>query len=174
MIGAIAGDMVGSVYEAQPLKRTDFPLFQAASCFTDDTVLSVAVASAIMARSSYRDALREFGRRYPNAGYGGSFIGWLFADEPQPYNSYGNGAAMRVSPVGFAFSTLAEVLDHAKRSAEVSHDHPEGIKGAQATATAVYLARTTGDKHLIKQEITARFGYDLERSLAAIRPKLRF
>jgi len=174
MIGAIAGDIVGSVYEARPIKSTDFPLFQAGSCFTDDTVLTVAIASAIVTGSSYRDALLDFGRRYPHAGYGGSFSEWLFADNPQPYDSFGNGSAMRVSPVGFAFETLEDVLEHAQRTAQVSHNHPEGIKGAQATAVAVFLARTTGDKHLIKREITSRFGYDLERTLADIRPGYAF
>ncbi|MDH3712803.1 MAG: ADP-ribosylglycohydrolase family protein [Gammaproteobacteria bacterium] len=174
MIGAIAGDIIGSVYEASPIKTTEFPLFHAKSRFTDDTVLTVAIANAIVEGSGYRDALRDFGRRYPDAGYGGSFIGWLFADDPRPYNSYGNGAAMRVSPVGFAFEPLEVVLDQAKLTADVSHDHPEGIKGAQATAAAVFLARTTHDKDLIKQEVTARFGYDLDRTLEQIRPTYGF
>jgi ADP-ribosylglycohydrolase len=174
MIGAIAGDIIGSVYEAAPIKTTEFPLFHATSRFTDDTVLTVAIANAIVEGRSYRDALLDFGRRYPHAGYGGSFIGWLFADDPRPYNSYGNGAAMRVSPVGFAFDTLEAVLEQAKRTAEVSHNHPEGIKGAQATATAVLLARTTHDKKLIEREIAARFGYDLTGTLEQIRPAYRF
>jgi ADP-ribosylglycohydrolase len=174
MIGAIAGDMVGSVYEAMPVKTTDFPLFDAGSTFTDDTVLTVAVAHAICTKTDYGKALKDFGRRYPAAGYGGSFYRWLFSDESAPYNSWGNGSAMRVSPVGFAFDSIQKVLDEAKRTAAATHNHPEGIKGAQAVALAVFLARTGSDKKSIRQEIGDRFGYDLDRPLAGIRPGYRF
>src|SRR5512142_283642 len=170
MIGAIAGDIIGSVYEFGKTKSKDFPLFGPESEFTDDSVLTVAVARAILTDGDYRKAALEFGRRYPNAGYGGLFIGWLRSTDPRPYNSFGNGSAMRVSPIGFAFDTVEEVLREAKRSAEFSHDHPEGIKGAQATALAVFLARTEWDMDLIRSEISGRFAYDLDRKVEDIRP----
>jgi ADP-ribosylglycohydrolase len=174
VLGSIAGDIIGSVYEQHPIKTMEFPLFQSSSRFTDDTVLTVAIASAIMEKVDYAASLRAFGRRYPNAGYGGAFFNWLFDPASRPYNSWGNGAAMRVSPVGFAFSTSEEVLREAKKTAEVSHNHPEGIKGAQATALAVFLARTGAAKEQIKSEITRQFGYDLSRPLDEIRPLYSF
>ncbi len=174
MLGAIAGDVIGSVYEGHPIKTTDFPLFSRASRFTDDTVLTVAIAYAILHQLPYGDALRTFGRQYPHAGYGESFYRWLFAEDSQPYNSWGNGSAMRVSPVGLAFDSMEAVLQEAERSAAVTHNHPEGIKGAQATALSVFLARSGASKAAIRQEVSQRFGYDLERSLAAIRPTYRF
>lgn len=174
MIGAIAGDIIGSVYEQRPIKSREFPLFAAASRFTDDTVLTVAIADAILSQRPYRESLREFGRRHPGAGYGASFIGWLNAADPQPYGSWGNGAAMRVSPVGFAFDSEAEVLAQARMTAEVSHDHPEGIRGAQATALAVYLARTGTGKASLRARIGREFGYDMARSVAEIRPGYGF
>lgn len=174
MLGAIAGDVIGSVYERRPIKTTDFPLFGKNNRFTDDTVLTVAVAQAILEEVDYATALQSFARRYPNAGYGGSFIKWIFEPDPQPYNSWGNGSAMRVSPVGFAFDDVETVLAEARRSAEVSHNHPEGIKGAQATALSIYLARREEDKAAIRREITERFGYDLQRSVEEIRPSYRF
>jgi ADP-ribosylglycohydrolase len=174
MIGAIAGDIIGSVYEHRPIKTRDFPLFAPGCTFTDDTVLTVAVADAILSGGSYRDAIRQLGRRYPDAGYGGSFRRWLFAANPHPYNSWGNGAAMRVSPVGFAFASEVEVLRQAQLTAEVTHNHPEGIKGAQATALAVFLARTGHGKEAIRGRIAERFDYDLRRTVAAIRPGYGF
>lgn len=174
MLGAIAGDIIGSVYEHAPIKTKDFPLFGPHSRFTDDSVLTVAVADAILSGRSYLDAVRDFGRRYPHAGYGASFSAWLLADDPRPYHSWGNGAAMRVSPVGFAFATEGEVLEQARRTAAITHDHPEGIKGAQATALAVFLARTARDKAVIRERIAAQFGYDLERGIDAIRPDYSF
>ncbi|MCP4749443.1 MAG: ADP-ribosylglycohydrolase family protein [Proteobacteria bacterium] len=174
MIGAIAGDIIGSVYERYSIKTKDFPLFGPGCRFTDDSVLSVAVAHAILHDRDYGAAVKEIGRRYPNAGYGGTFFGWLFSDETRPYNSWGNGSAMRVSPVGFAFDSLEEVLTEARRSAEITHDHPEGIKGAQATALAIFLARRGNSKADIKAEIQNRFDYDLERTLAEIRPGYYF
>jgi len=147
----------------------DFPLFSHNSSFTDDTVLTVAVAWSILNRTNYTDALKKFGRKYPNAGYGGFFYGWMLSSDREPYNSWGNGSAMRVSAVGFAFSSLDDVLKEAKKSAEVTHNHPEGIKGAQATALAIYLARTGNDKRTIKKEISNRFGYDLNRTIDDIR-----
>ena len=170
MIGAIAGDIIGSVYEHSPIKTKDFPLFHPQGCFTDDSVLTIAIAKAILDDRNYLKTVWEIGRRYPQAGYGGSFIRWLSANEPKPYNSWGNGSAMRVSPVGFAFDTADTVLQEAARTAEISHNHPEGVKGAQATALAVFLARTTRDKALIRREVGDRFGYDLNRTVEDIRP----
>ncbi len=174
MIGAIAGDIIGSVYEHEPTRSKDFPLFDQQCRFTDDTVLTVAIAAAILGDRDYRNKVRKFGNKYPGAGYGASFYKWLREENPQPYNSWGNGSAMRVSPIGFAFDSLQEVLDEAARSAAISHNHPEGIKGAQATAAAVFLARTNTGKSAIKSEVEARFGYDLSRSLAEIRPGYSF
>lgn len=174
MIGAIAGDIIGSVYEHHPIKTKDFPLFQAQSRFTDDTVLTCAVAHAILTGCSYLESIREIGRRYPGAGYGEAFIGWLYSDDPHPYNSWGNGSAMRVSPVGFAFPTEDEVLLQARLTAEISHNHPEGIKGAQATALAVFLARTGHAKEQIRDRITQQFGYALDRNVSDIRPSYFF
>ncbi len=174
MIGAIAGDIIGSVYEQNPIKTKDFPLFQSRCRFTDDTVLTLAVAQAILTNRPYVETLQEFGRRYPNAGYGGSFIGWLRSADPRPYNSWGNGSAMRVSPVGFAFSAEEDVVLQAKKSAEISHNHPEGIKGAQATALAIFLARQGCSKEQMRARLSARFGYDLQQSLEDIRPRYSF
>ena len=174
MIGAIAGDIIGSVYERQHIKSKDFPLFQPGCTFTDDTVLTVAVADAILHDRPYLDAVLKFGRRYPHAGYGGTFIRWLREEDPQPYNSWGNGSAMRASPIGFAFSTVEEVLRQAKLSAEISHNHPEGIKGAQAAALAVFLARKGHQKEEIRARLAAEFAYDLSRTVDDIRPVYAF
>jgi len=174
MIGAVAGDIIGSVYEGRPIKTKDFPLFHPRSRFTDDTVLTVAVAEAILTGRPYRDTVLEFGRRYPHAGYGGAFRQWLRARDPRPYNSWGNGSAMRVSPVGFAFDTPEAVLREAAASAAITHDHPEGIRGAQATALAVWLARNGISKDVIRKTIADRFGYDLNRTVDGIRPAYRF
>lgn len=174
MLGAIAGDIIGSVYEATPIKTTDFPLFQSRSRFTDDTVLTIAVAHAILGDGDYARSLQQFGRRHPDAGYGGSFINWLFTPDARPYHSWGNGSAMRVSPVGLAFSDEETMMREARHSAEVSHNHPEGIKGAQATALAVFLARTGASKETIRTEIGARFDYDLQRTVDVIRPSYSF
>jgi len=174
MIGAIAGDIIGSVYEGTPIKTKDFPLFHPRCRFTDDSVLTVAVAEAILTGRDYGDTVRKFGRRHPYAGYGGTFIHWLFSDDPQPYNSWGNGSAMRVSPVGFAFQTEKKVLDEAAKTAAISHNHPEGIKGAQATALAVFLARQCYDKESIRTRIAADFNYNLDRTVNDIRPAYSF
>jgi ADP-ribosylglycohydrolase len=174
MIGAIAGDIIGSVYERYPIKTKDFPLFHPRCRFTDDTVLTVAVADAILSGRPYVESIRRIGRRYPGAGYGGSFIRWLHSEDPRPYNSWGNGSAMRVSPVGFAFPSEAEVLRQARITAEMTHNHPEGIKGAEATALAVFLARTGHGKEHIRNRIKGRFGYDLDRTVGDIRPSYAF
>jgi len=174
MLGAVAGDIIGSVYEVNPIKTKQFPLFHPLCRYTDDTVLSLAVAKALMEDRDYARCFRELGRLYPRAGYGAAFFKWLNSSNPRAYGSWGNGAAMRVSPVGMAFQTEKEVLEEAARTAAVTHDHPEGIKGAQATALAVWLARTTQDKELIRKEISYRFGYDLGRRLDDIRPRYSF
>jgi ADP-ribosylglycohydrolase len=140
----------------------------------NDTVLTVAVADAILSGAPYFDSVRRIGRHYPNAGYGGSFIKWLHSDAPRPYNSWGNGSAMRVSPVGFAFSTQDEVLQQARMTAEIAHNHPEGIKGAQATALAIFLARTGHDKKVLRSRIKDLFSYDLDRTVDDIRPSYSF
>jgi len=174
VLGAIAGDIIGSVYEQHPVKHMDFQLFHRDSRFTDDTVLTVAVAHAILEHEEYAIALKLFGRRYPHAGYGGSFYRWIFKPGVQPYHSWGNGAAMRVSPIGFAFESTEEVLSQAADSAQASHNHPEAVKGAQAVALAVFLARTGTSKEIIRSTIAQRFGYDLDRTTDAIRPDYRF
>ena len=173
MFGAIAGDVIGSVYERFPVRSTEFPLFPRRARFTDDSVLTLATAEAILEGGDYRGAYRSWGRRYPAAGYGPGFKRWLKQDDPPALGSMGNGSAMRVSPVGFAFNSEEEVLREAERSAIVSHDHPEGIKGAQAVALAVFLARTGATKGEIRREISGRFGYDLNRTIAEIRPTYR-
>ena len=174
MMGAIGGDIVGSIYESRQIKTKEFPLFDARCRFTDDTVLTVAIAYAILTNTDYGDALRMIGRRYPNAGYGGSFIDWLLGPDSAPYNSWGNGSAMRVSPVGLAFTNETEVLHHAEQTASVTHNHPEGIKGAQATALAVFLVRNGASKEEVRKTISSRFGYDLDTSVKSIRPGYAF
>ena len=174
MIGAIAGDIIGSVYEFNPIKTKDFPLFSPHCSFTDDTVLTVAVADAVLNGRSYFESIRNIGRRYPDAGYGGFFLRWLHSEDSRPYNSWGNGSAMRVSPIGFAFSDEETILREAARTAEITHNHPEGIKGAQATALAIFLARTRSSKDEIRRTIQSRFAYDLDRTVDEIRPSYSF
>jgi len=174
MLGAIAGDVIGSVHEFAATKSTDFELFVEKSRFTDDSVLTVAVADCLLHEREYVDAFHEYVRAYPGAGYGLKFFHWANAARRDAYNSWGNGSAMRVSPVAYAFDSLDDVLDHAARSARVTHDHPEGVKGAQATAAAIYLARNGESKDRIRREITRRFGYDLQQRLDEIRPTYEF
>jgi ADP-ribosylglycohydrolase len=174
MLGAIAGDIIGSVFEFLGEKNKDFPLFVKNSRFTDDTVLTVAVADCLLTGASYVDKFHEYTRAYPYRGYGTAFAHWVSSGSREPYNSFGNGSAMRVSPVGFAFRTLDEVLNEARRSAEVTHNHPDGIRGAQATAAAIYLARQGESKAQIRALIQEQFGYDLNRTVDAIRPGYSF
>jgi len=174
MIGAIAGDIAGSVYEFHPEKREDIPLFTKRSFFTDDTVMTVAAAEAIMKQKPYSECYLDFGKRHPYAGYGGMFAQWLLSPDPKPYNSYGNGSAMRVTAVGWAFDSMEEVLAEAEKSAACTHNHPEGIKGAQATALAVLMARKGSSKEEIRSEISRRFKYDLTRTVESIRPGYSF
>jgi ADP-ribosylglycohydrolase len=170
VIGVIAGDVIGSVHEHALTKSTDFPLFDPRCRFTDDTVLTIATAYAILTGASYEAAYRDFGRQHPHAGYGGSFYDWLVAEEPRPYGSWGNGSAMRVTPIGLAFGNVDDVLREAECSAAVTHDHVEGIKGAQATALAVFMARSGSSKDQIREDLERRFGYDLHRTVDQIRP----
>ena len=174
ILGAAIGDIIGSVYEWNNVKTTDFPLFTKRTDFTDDSVLTFATMDSILNKTGYAKAYQAYGQKYPDRGYGGNFASWIYDEEPEPYNSWGNGSAMRVSPVGWAYDTIDEVLSQAKRSAEVSHNHPEGIKGAQATASAIFLARTGKSKVEVKEFIEVMFGYNLSRSIAAIRPGYRF
>ena len=174
MIGAIAGDIIGSVHEHRGTKTTDFELFDEECFFTDDSVLTVAVADCLLTGTSYTDKFHEYGRAYPGRGYGGRFQQWLARREQEPYNSWGNGSAMRVSPVGFAFGTLEEVVAEARRSAEPTHNHEEGIRGAEATAAAIFLARSGKSREEIRTAIESRFGYDLSARLDEIRPDYSF
>lgn len=183
MIGAIIGDIVGSKYEFGGIKTKDFPLFSDGCSYTDDTIMSVAVANALTeSRETGNDfkkilvtEMQRLGRKYPfpQGGYGGHFSSWLNAENPQPYNSFGNGSAMRVSPCGYMAVELAEALSLAKASAEITHNHPEGIKGAQATAGAIFLAKSGKSKEEIKAFIEANF-YNLDKTLDEIRPNYQF
>lgn len=177
MLGAIIGDIVGSVYEWHNIKTKDFPLFSEACFFTDDTVMTVAVAEAIKnggKSNDFIDSMKKWGRLYPDAGYGARFGGWILSNDREPYNSWGNGSAMRVSPCAWAFNTLEEVEQAAKNCAAVTHNHPEGIKGAQATAAAIFLAKNGASKNQIKTYICEKYGYDLSRTIDEIRPAYRF
>jgi ADP-ribosylglycohydrolase len=174
MIGAIAGDIVGSVYEWDRIKTKEFDLFRPDCFFTDDTVLSVALAESILNGADYASLMRSYYRRYPDAGYGGFFHGWASAPGSPPYNSWGNGAAMRISAVGFAFDTLEEVLSRAEEYTAVTHNHAEGIKGAQATAAAIFLARSGRSKSEIRKYVGKNFDYDLSRTVDEIRPAYCF
>jgi ADP-ribosylglycohydrolase len=174
MIGAIAGDIIGSIYEWNNIKTTEFELFSRFCHFTDDSVLTVALADSILNNVDYDKKMREYYHRYPDAGYGGSFAGWARSMDKKAYNSWGNGAAMRISPAGFAYPTLEETLNQAEKFTVYTHNHPEGIKGACATTAAIFLARKGGSKTEIKDYIENTFGYDLQRTLDQIRPTYQF
>ena len=173
LYGAIFGDMAGSTYEWHPVKNKKFETFPIKSHFTDDTVMTLAVASWLCSTNRTSDALvksmQYFGSLYPHAGYGRNFYNWLRDEEPQPYYSWGNGSAMRVSPCGWVAQSLDEAMNLAKISAIVTHSHPEGIKGAQAVAGAIYMARYGGTKEEIKSYIEHTFGYDLDRTIEEIK-----
>ena len=185
MIGAIIGDIAGSVYEFGGIKTKDFPLFgdyRGEKCrFTDDSAMTLAAAGALLETAEEGGDLSAcavrwmqlVGRCYPNAGYGGTFVRWLFAEEPKPYHSYGNGAAMRISPAAWAAGSLEEALRNADAITAVTHDHPEGIKGGRAVAACVYLARTGADKEAIRDHVRRNY-YPLKETLAEIRPHYRF
>ena len=199
MLGAIVGDVVGSVYEWNNIKTKDFPLFRDDCFFTDDTVMTCAVAEAIMnggQKDDFIDAMKKYGRMYPNADYGARFNRWLMTDNREPYNSFGNGSAMRVSPCAWVVEATTnelpfEVKRLAQLSSEVTHNHPEGIKGAMATADAIFMCRyffgghasdngqSNSDtpeeiKSRIKEHIEKEYGYDLSKTLDEIRPTYRF
>jgi len=185
MLGALIGDIVGSVYEFRPIKTKDFPLFTPGCAYTDDSVMTAAVADALLAPGGEADlprrlvsAMRDMAETVPIdptvGGYGGRFHRWLFTPGMGPYGSWGNGSAMRVSSVGWLWDTVDQVERMAGITAAVTHDHPEGIKGAQATAVAILLGRQGETPEAIRQVITARYGYDLSRSVENIRPNYRF
>lgn len=174
IIGAVIGDVIGSVFEWNNVKTTNFDLFNPKCDFTDDTVLTIAVADSILNKKDFAKTIWEYGRKYRGRGYGGSFRKWLQEDDLKPYGSFGNGSAMRASAVGFAFNDIETVMEVAKQSAEVTHNHPEGIKGAQATATAIFLARQGKSKKEIKDYITQTFDYNLDFTLDEIRPTYKF
>ena len=161
IIGAIAGDVIGSVFEWNNIKTTKFPLFTNETTFTDDTILTIAVADSILNGKDFGSTIKTYARKYSAYGYGASFRKWFESDKSEPYNSWGNGSAMRVSPVGFAYDSLDKTLQVAKETAAVTHNHPEGIKGAQAVASAIYHARTGKSKDFIKNYISQTFDYNL-------------
>ncbi len=174
MLGAIAGDIIGSVHGKDNIKTKQFELFAPNCRFTDDTVLTVAIADSILHDKDYAVALRDWGLQFPFAGYGGNFKKWLVGIIPGPYNSWANGAAMRVSPIAYACNSIEAVLAESKRSAAITHNHPEGIKGAQAMAVAVFLARIGYSRNVIKAHIEQTFRYDLSRRLDDIRPNYQY
>ena len=178
IIGAIAGDIIGSVYEFHPIKTKEFSLFKKNSSFTDDSIMTLAVAQWLLNDKNSKEELVKqlqiFGHRYPKGGYGRMFNNWLRTENPEPYKSWGNGSAMRVSPVAWVGDSLEEVQKLARISAEVTHNHPEGIKGALATADAIYLARLGSSKEEIRDHIEIRYDYDLSRTVDEIRPYYKF
>ena len=169
MLGAIIGDIIGSVVEFNPIHTTEFNALNPRCFFTDDSVLTLATAEVLLHGGDYGEAYRRWGKKYPHRGYGGMFARWLADPNMGPYNSLGNGSAMRVAPVGWAFDSLEETLEEAKRAAECTHNHPEGIKGAQATAAAIFLARRGKDKAEIKSYLETTFEYDLSRTVEEVR-----
>ncbi len=176
MLGAIIGDIVGSVYEFRNHRAKTFePFFHRQASYTDDTVCTIAVADALVNDRHPAEALKDWGRRYwDNGGWGQRFADWLSSDDMAPYNSYGNGAAMRVAPAGLLANSVEEVTALSSRVTAVTHNHPEGMKGAEATALAIFLARRRVTAQNIKIAVTERFGYDLERTPDDIRPTYRF
>ena len=177
IIGAIIGDIAGSRFEWNNCKSTQFEFFTPACRFTDDSVMTIAVADWLTNHNDLSETMHKWGNHYPHAGYGGMFRRWLFSMSPEtrkPYNSFGNGSGMRVSPCGFYARSIEEALDLARQSAEVTHNHPEGIKGAQAIASAIFLAKRGESKQTIKDYIEKTFGYDLHRTFDEIRPDYDF
>jgi len=174
MLGAIVGDIIGSRFEFQPIKSCDFELFTPECRFTDDTILTLATAHALLESGSFGENYHHFYQRYPQAGYGQRFSDWAASNSKHPYNSYGNGSAMRVAPVAWVSDDLDLVLDLATQTAMPSHNHPEGIKAAQAVAAAIFMARNKHTKAEIKDYLTQNFGYQLQRPLEQIRPDYTF
>ena len=169
MLGAIAGDILGSIHEFHPIKTKNFDLLNSECVFTDDTVMTAAVADSLMNKIPYVESLQMWGRKYPRAGYGGWFSKWIHSDFPKPYNSFGNGSAMRCSSVGWLFDDEDFVLGEAKESAEVTHNHPEGIKGAQAVALGVMLCRQGSTKLEIQEKLEDLFDYDLSQTMEQVK-----
>lgn len=174
MYGAIAGDIIGSPYEGHPVKVSNFDLFHPHMTFTDDSVLTIATAYALMTDRNYSTAYYRFANLYPDAGFGGRFRQWFLSPTPTPYNSFGNGSAMRVSPVARFSNDLEEVLQEAQKTALPTHNHPEGIKGAQAVTACIFQALNNFSKEEIKDFVKGRFGYNLDRTLKEIRPAYTF
>ena len=174
MLGSIIGDIIGSTYEFKNAGRYDFDPFPLGSDFTDDTVLTLAVSDAILSKRPYGEVIHEYAVSYPNRGYGLSFRNWIHMDNTRPYGSFGNGSAMRVSPAGWAFDSLEKTIGEARKTAECTHNHPEGIKGAEAVASAVFLARMKSSKKEIRDFIVKRFHYKLDRTLEEIKPYYDF
>ncbi len=176
MLGSIIGDVIGSVYEFNKTKETDFPLFSEKSAFTDDTVLTIATAECLLeGKGDYDWRYKKYALDHQKRGFGGMFAKWAAASNMQPaYNSYGNGSAMRVGPIGFAFDGIEETINEARLSAAVTHNHPEGIKGAEALAAAIFLARKGDSKKQIRRYIADRFDYNLDRTIKEIRPTYTF
>jgi ADP-ribosylglycohydrolase len=169
MLGAIAGDVLGSIHEFHPIRTKNFILLNPECVFTDDTVMTAAVADSLMNKIPYVESLQMWGRKYPRAGYGGWFSKWIDSDFPKPYNSFGNGSAMRCSSVGWLFEDEGSVLEEAKKSAEVTHNHPEGIKGAQAVALGVMLCRQGSTKLEIQEKLEDLFDYDLSQTMEQVK-----
>ena len=173
MLGAITGDIVGSIYEHRNIKTKDFLFFDPRCMFTDDTVCTVAVADCLMADGDFDEYLRRYVQKHPNRGYGGMFRRWAMSDSG-PYNSWGNGSAMRVSPVAHVARDEHELLDLAERSSSVTHNHPSAVAGAQAVALTMWMAKTGADAITIRREVADRFEYDLSQTVDEIRPRYRF
>ncbi len=174
MLGAIAGDIIGSVYEFNNIKTKQFELFAPGSRFTDDSVLTIALADAILSDKRYDEVMKAYHARYPDCGYGRSFARWAYAADSAPYNSWGNGSAMRTSPAGYAFDTLEETLSKAAHFAAFTHNHAEGIRGAQSVSAAIFMARQGASKADISAYTEREFSYDLSRSIDEIRPSYQF
>lgn len=183
MLGAIVGDIVGSVYEDNPIKTTEFPLWGQGCKITDDTVMTVACADALLqslgkrpkdVRAVVVERMQYWGHKYPDAGYGRSFIEWLNASDPQPYGSWGNGSAMRVSAAGWLYDTILKTADHARYTAEVTHNHPEGIKGAESLAAGIFMLRCGKTKDEVRSYVRGVYGYDFTFTLDEIRPSYGF
>lgn len=174
MKGAIIGDIIGSTYEFNPTKEYNFQLLNKGMTFTDDTVTTFAIIDSILNNTPFEKSLHSWCNRYPQRGYGLRFSQWLASDNPQPYNSFGNGSAMRVCPIGFVYPSKVQVLNVSKESAEITHNHAEGIKGAQAVALAIHLACQGLDKAVIKKELENEFGYNLSIPYKQIQPDYKF
>lgn len=174
IIGSIAGDIIGSTYEFQNTKDYNFELFPSRSKFTDDTVLTISIADCIINEKDFSRTVWEYSRKYRGRGYGGKFKQWIKSDNPKPYGSFGNGSAMRVSAVGFAYNDIETVLHKAKETAEITHNHREGIKGAQAIASAIFLSKTNKTKNEIRKYIIEKFNYNLDFTIDSIRPFYKF